>query len=97
LVNGLLLVALGAVGLATVFFIVNALILLLFHIYSWHNDVLMSAATDALYIAGAAVAGLATIVVAKVVQFVVVYFIWTPCIWVEIEIKGEPEVTRRRK
>jgi hypothetical protein len=92
----LLLVALGAVGLATVFFIVNALILLHFHIYSWHNDVLMSAARDALYITGAALAGLATIVVAKLVKFVVVYCLWTPYIWVQIEIKGEPEVTRRR-
>lgn len=95
LVKLLLLVAIGAIGLATVFFIVNALILLHYHIYSWHSDVLMKAARDTLYITGAAMAGLATIVVAKIVQLVVVYCLWVPLIWIQIEIKGEPAVTRR--
>lgn len=95
LFNLLLLVALVGIGLATVFFIVNTLILLHYHVYSWHSDVMMEAAKYALYITGAALAGLATIVVAKIVKFVVVYCIWTPYIWVQIEIKGEPAVTRR--
>ncbi len=95
LVSWLLAVALGAVGVATVFFIVNALILLHFHTYSWHDDVLIKAATDALYVAGAAVAGLATIVVAKIVKFIV-FCIWVFCIWVLMTLQGEPLPQRRQ-
>lgn len=95
LVYWLLVVAAFAIMLAAMFFTTGGLLSAAHH--SRLSDYFIYAGTAMAIIMAIAIVGTLAIWAIQASKYVVVYCLWVPYIWVLIEVKGEPAVTRRRK